>query len=409
MATNLSDLLRALSDEALGTLLRLRPDLVVPVPSDLSALAARAQARGSVPRCLDALDQFTLEILDAVRLGWDGDSTTEAAVLTLVGDTPAARAALGRLRERFLVYGTAQDVHVAGAVSEVTTPYPAGLGRPAEVLDARAAALAADPAKLRRTVLSAPAPARAVLDRLAAGPPLGAQTGAAMAEPVQWLVDNALLVRVAEGSRAPHPEGDLIELPREVGLLLRRDTGPLGPLHPDPPAPATTARTQKAVDNAGAGQAMEAVRHTEALLDALTAEPATVLRSGGLGVRDLRRLARAVGLDEPVAALLLEVAAACGLLGETDAQPTTRGGQASRAFGTAEQTFLPTTGFDLWRAASTARRWELLVQAWLAMTRQPGLVGQRDEKDRPVNALAPELERAAAPQSRRELLGALAD
>ncbi len=408
MSINLADQLRALTDDALGALLQLRPDLVVPVPSDLSALAARAQSRGSVGRCLDTLDQFTLEILDAVRLSRHGRTASEAAVLALAGDTREARAALSRLRDRLLIYGGPTDLHVVGAVDEVTSPYPAGLGRPAEQLDARAAALAADQAKLRRTVLAAPAPARAVLDRLAAGPPLGAQTSAAMAEPVQWLVENALLVRVAEGTRGPHPDGELIELPREVGVLLRRDTGPLGRLHPEPPAPATTARTPKAVDSAGAGQAMEAVRHVEALLDALTAEPAGVLRSGGLGVRDLRRLARAAGLDEPVAALLLEVAAACGLLGETDAQPTSRGVQASRALGAAEQVFLPTTGFDLWRAAGTARRWELLVQAWLAMTRQPGLVGQRDERDRPLNVLSPELERAAAPQSRREVLAALA-
>src|SRR3712207_903525 len=116
MATNLADQLRALSDEALGALLRSRPDLVVPVPSDLSALAARAQARGSVARCLDGLDQFTLKVLDAVRLSWDGERTTEAAALALTGDTPAARAALGRLRDRVLVYGSEHDLHVAGAV-----------------------------------------------------------------------------------------------------------------------------------------------------------------------------------------------------------------------------------------------------------------------------------------------------
>ncbi|NHW88003.1 hypothetical protein HA066_26720, partial [Escherichia coli] len=59
-------------------------------------------------------------------------------------------------------------------------------------------------------------------------------------------------------------------------------------------------------------------RHTEALLEQLAAEPAPVLRSGGIGVRDLRRLARATGLDEPAAALLLEVAYAAGLTGEMD-------------------------------------------------------------------------------------------
>ena len=83
--------------------------------------------------------------------------------------------------------------------------------------------------------------------------------------------------------------------------------------------PAAVAREPKAADSAGAGQAMEAVRHTEALLAALDAEPAPVLRSGGIGVRELRRLARAAGLDEPLAALLLEVAYAAGLAGELEA------------------------------------------------------------------------------------------
>ena len=54
MATTFVDQLRSLTDEALGALIQLRPDLVVPVPSDISALAVRAQSRGSVARCLDA-------------------------------------------------------------------------------------------------------------------------------------------------------------------------------------------------------------------------------------------------------------------------------------------------------------------------------------------------------------------
>jgi hypothetical protein len=409
MATSLADQLRALSDEALGVLLQLRPDLVVPVPSDLSALAARAQSRGSVARCLDGLDQFTLQVLDAVRIGWDGSRTTVAATLALTGDTPAARAALDRLRARALIWGEPGDLYIAAAINEVTSPYPAGLGRPADVLDARVAALVADPAKLRRTLLAAPPESRAVLDRLAAGPPIGSSPGIEKALPVQWLIDNALLVPIVEAGRTPDPQGDLVELPREVGLLLRRDTGPLGRTEPDPPTPATTARDPKTVDATGAGQAMEAVRQTEALLDALSAEPAAVLRSGGLGVRDLRRVARATGLDDATAALLLEVAYAAGLLGETDAHPSARGLTMSRALGSADQVFLPTTGYDLWRAAGTAKRWELLALAWLAMTRQPGLVGTRDDRDRPINVLAPELERAGVPAARRELLGALAD
>jgi len=397
MTTTLADHLRSLPDEALAALLRLRPDLVVPVPSDLSALAVRAESRMSIARVLDGLDRFTLEILDAARLGRDPatGTTSVAAIQGLaVGvDRDAVRAAVDRLRALFVLHGPETALSIAAGVDEVSSPYPAGLGRPAALLDERAAALVADPAKLRRTLLAAPPPARAVLDRLAAGPPVGTLAGGGEpGSPVRWLVDNALLVPVPS---------DGFELPREVGLLLRRDTGPLGPLHPRPPAIVPVGREGKAADSAGAGQAMEAVRHTEVLLLALEAEPATVLRSGGLGVRELRRLARSAGLDDPTAAVLLETAAAAGLLGELEA-----GGPAGRSG--VEAQVLPTGRFDAWRASSIARRWADLAATWLTMTRQPGLVGQRDDRDRPITVLAPEVERSGSPAVRRAVLGTLA-
>ena len=395
MATTLAEHLRSLPDRALAALLQLRPDLVMPVPSDLSALAVRAQSRVSVARALDGLDKFTLQVLDAVRLTRDPDDGTTSfdAVLAMAkGETAAVREALGRLRELLLVPGPDDALHVVGGVDEVSSPYPAGLGRPAAELDPAAAALCADPARLRRTLLAAPPPARAVLDRLAAGPPLGTLTNgtAAADSPVRWLLDNGLLVRIS---------AEAMELPREIGLLLRRDAGPLGPLQVRPPAIAGAARDLKSVDSAGAGQAMDVVRQAEAVLAALDAEPVTMLRSGGLGVRDLRRLAKATALDEPVAALLLEVAYAAGLAGEAEA-PGARVG--------AELVFLPTAAYDTWRALPLARRWERLATAWLAMTRQAGLVGQRDERDRPINALAGEAERAGAPAARRGVLDMLA-
>ncbi|MET8147334.1 helicase-associated domain-containing protein [Actinoplanes sp. NPDC049668] len=411
MATAFADQLRSLTDDALGALIQLRPDLVVPVPSDVSALAVRAQARGSVARCLDALDEFTLAVLDAARLSRSAETalTSITAILELTAgaaDPDDARTAIGRLRARFLLHGPEDALQVVGAVDEVSSPYPAGLGRPADYLDARTAALCADRAKLRRTVLAAPPGARAVLDRLAAGPPVGTlSSDGTIAEPVQWLIDNHILVPVSEAGRAPRPDGELVELPREIGMLLRRDSGPLGPLRPAPPVPGGAARDPKAVDSAGTGQAMEAVRHVEALLEALAGEPAAVLKTGGLGVRDLKRLARAANLDEPAAALLIEVAYAACLLGESDVAGSGR----ARAAGAVDEIFLPTGAYDLWRAMSIARRWEALANSWLAMTRQTGLIGQRDDRDRPINTLAPEPERAGSPQARREVLAVLAD
>ncbi|SIR22710.1 helicase-associated domain-containing protein [Micromonospora avicenniae] len=423
MTTSLADHLRSLPDESLAALLQLRPDLVVPVPADVSALATRAQSRVSVARALDGLDQFTLQILDAARLTRnpaDGTTSTEAVLaMATAGARPPApatvRGAVDRLRALFLLYGTPEALSVTASVDEVS-PYPAGLGRPAAELDSRSAALCADPAKLRRTLLAAPPSARAILDRLAAGPPVGSvppgalqapplgeedqlppdpvNGGAPTGSPVRWLVEHRLLVPVSAGT---------VELPREVGLLLRRDTGPLGPLRTSPPAVAAAPREPKAVDSAGAGQTLEVVRHTEGLMEQLAAEPAPVLRSGGIGVRDLRRLARTGGLDEPTTALLIEVAYAAGLLGELELP-----GVTTSRYG-ADQQVLPAAGYEVWRAASLAQRWEQLARAWLTMTRQVGLVGQRDDRDRPITALSAEAERAGAPAARRAVLGVLAD
>src|SRR4029079_14951581 len=107
MTTKLADHLRALDDGALGALIQPRPDLAVPMPTDISALAARAQTRVSVARALDGLDQFTLEVLDGLRFAGRMEETTSIeALLSLIGGTgvdPAdARAAVDRLTVRAL-------------------------------------------------------------------------------------------------------------------------------------------------------------------------------------------------------------------------------------------------------------------------------------------------------------------
>jgi hypothetical protein len=387
----LADHLRSLPDEELAALLRARPDLALPVPGEFSALANRAQSQLSLARALEDLDRFTLEILDALRLLGPG-ATTFQELTGLVSDRVSerrVREAVDALRRLAVVYGPDSALRVVRTVAECCSPYPANLGRPAAELDPVAAELTADPAALRRVVAEAPEPARLVLDRLAAGPPLGKVTGARQVtttdSPVRWLIARRLLVPIDENA---------VELPRELGLLLRQHSGPLGELHPDPPPWQPVHQDPDKADAAGAGQAMEAVRQAEAVLEALSAEPAAVLRSGGMGVRELRRVARVAGLDESLAALLLEVSAAAGLLDddrETDPH------------------WLPTTGYDTWRDADLGTRWVRLVSAWLSITRQPGLVGSRDERDRPVNVLAAEVERITAPTTRRDVLDCLTD
>jgi len=393
--SSLADHLRRLPDSGLISLLRARPDLAVPVPTDIATLAQRAASRFSVARALDGLDRFTLEILDALRLLPQlGEPVNEAALLRLVADAASAdavRAALERLRSLAVVHGEESNLIVLPTVDEVCSAYPAGLGRPAAELDPQAGELAGDPARLRRTVLTAPAPARAILDRLAAGPPVGTVRNARRPtapgdddSPVRWLISRRLLIPISD---------DTVELPREVGLLLRRDTGPLGDLHPEPPTPDVPIRPTDTVNTAGAGQAMEVVRRTDALLDALATEPAAVLRSTGLGIRDLRRIARTTGISESEAGLLVEIAFAAELLDDSQE---------------ADPVWLPTPAYDLWREAPLAVRWVRLARAWLGMNRQPGLIGTRDDRDRLINALSDDVERGGVSQLRQSTLQMLA-
>jgi hypothetical protein len=63
---SLADDLRARTDAELAALLRDRPDLGFPLPSDLTALAARTASRASVQRAIDGLDAPTLQVLDVL-------------------------------------------------------------------------------------------------------------------------------------------------------------------------------------------------------------------------------------------------------------------------------------------------------------------------------------------------------
>jgi len=61
---SLVDWLRGRDDRQLGTLLRLRPDLALPAPPDISALASRISVRTSTQRAVDSLDAHALRALE---------------------------------------------------------------------------------------------------------------------------------------------------------------------------------------------------------------------------------------------------------------------------------------------------------------------------------------------------------
>ncbi|WFB08856.1 helicase C-terminal domain-containing protein [Streptomyces sp. LX-29] len=67
----LAEELRARPDDALTELLRARPDLLNPVPNDLTQLATRAATRASVVRAVERLDRFALQTAEALAVAPD--------------------------------------------------------------------------------------------------------------------------------------------------------------------------------------------------------------------------------------------------------------------------------------------------------------------------------------------------
>ncbi|HEU0088541.1 MAG TPA: helicase-associated domain-containing protein [Pseudonocardiaceae bacterium] len=385
--TALADWLRCLDDDALAALLRARPDLAAPAPADSAVLATRAGITASVARSCEDLDSFTLAVLTAlVVAGADRAPVSQQALSRLLGpDVPAhrLREALDALRCRVLAWGHHEALTVVPAAREIIGPHPGRLGRPAPELDGvDVGAMLAD----------LPPPELRVLRTLAAAAPVGTSRDAAEVlplyrarTPVARLLARGLLRRIDAGT---------VELPAQVGIALR-GASPLGILQVDEPELAVCRLDPTTVDSTAASAVQDILRHAENLLSWWSRQPPAVLRSGGLGVRDLRRTARHLETTESTVVLLAEVTVAAGLV--TSAEDEGDG-----------RLWLPTVAADPWLAARPEQRWVTLAGAWLDLPRLPGLAGTRDDRDRQLAPLSDELRKPAVPGLRRWVLDALA-
>ena len=380
-----SDTLRSSDDARLVALLVRRPDLATPSPSTLLSLAARASSRTSLERALATLTAFDLQVLETVLvLDPVAGPTAPADVARALGadegpDRAAVERALDGLAEAALVWSpdaARPDARrPAPGLAEILGPYPAGLG-PAVGAAPDAVPLPED----------APPGAAAILDALTWGPPVGVapRSDPAARRAVGWLVDRGYL----------HATEDRhVVLPREVGLALRG-----GRTHRDvrttPPVPDVREVPGATVDAESASAGIEAVRLVARLVTAWQEDPPGVLRSGGLGVRDLRRTATTLEVDDATAAAVVELAAAAGLVADDGDDPPSFGA---------------TPAAEDWLDDDLGDRWATLARGWWRSRRTPWLVGSRDERGALRAALDPELWRPWVPRLRGTVLDVLAE
>jgi hypothetical protein len=377
-----------LADERLIRLLELRPDLAQPPPGSIAALAARAQARQSVKAATDDLDFLRLAVLDALLvLQADSAPVPTAKLLALIGDrAPEAdvAGALDDLRQRALVWGEAA-VRVA---ADAGTALP---WHPGQVTLEDSSHTGEEIAGLIDGLGDAQLD---VLDKLLEGSPMGrtrdAAPGAPADHPVPQLLAMGLLRRI---------DAETVILPRHVGQVLRgEDPGPMRLTAPDPVVSTTAAAD---VDAVAAGAVIDLLREIDVLLQTLGAAPVSELRSGGLGIRDVKRLAKATGVEEPRLGLILEVAAAAGLIASGMPDP-------APAYGDGPY-WAPTQATERFSAMSPAERWHLLAGTWLDLPVRPALIGTRSPDAKPYGALTDSLYSTAAPLDRRLLLGMLSE
>lgn len=420
----LAEDLASRSDAELRKLMAARPDVVLPPVPDFAALAARASTRVSVQRALEGLSSPQLMVLEAVVLTTDLDAptgSTAASLKTAIASMSAKTLEpyLTQLQELALlrvgpVVKSRRSYFPLETLHEALGPYPAGLGRPLATLaqqypeygerlssgveslrasgiplPAALSAPTADPARDLAVILKqswdavldlAPDKTRELLQKLAASPVGSAKAGApGAATPLEWLLENGLLVRL---------DANHVELPREVGIAARG--GLVIPSLPvSPPVPQLTSVRSTLRDNAAFGAIAETLRLITDLLTSVHSEPIATLRTGGVGVREIRRLADTLRIDREQVAWLLELTALARLI--------VLDPDSSRWMVTAD-------GF--WHLSERHEQWMRLARAWLDAERAPSLVGGQLPAGSTVNALSSEATRTDAPAVRRRTLSA---
>ncbi|MFI0905059.1 helicase-associated domain-containing protein [Streptomyces sioyaensis] len=175
--------------------------------------------------------------------------------------------------------------------------------------------------------------------------------------PTRTAAEDALHALCDDGLAAPAEDGTIVVPPRAPQLLAAHDLGPFLAHAPRPVPDEIAAPEERAAtvlptsphDESRAAVATLAAT-VERLLASLATQPAALRKSGGLAVREIKRLAKAAGAGEPHTRLLLDLTLAAGLIALT----RTPSGI----------TALPTGAYDDWLTRPPGARLAPVLAAW---------------------------------------------
>ena len=351
--TDLVEHLSALPADVLALLLRRRPDAVAPLPPrDLAELAEHLDEPSSLGRALAMAPLPVVQVVEAVLAL--RPRPTEAALRRLLGAPEATSPdplaePLTWLVER-LVVRREGDALVPSPGLDAVLPHPLGLGeslttllprmsvaqlqqvlrahreslpsRKAECVAAVQAVLG-DADRVRAVVDAVPSPAKELALRLLSGGPgdwddIRYDDEDANAEDALLfgqgtpLTDTSLWARQM-GLAFGDSWGYELIVPAEVTLALRGE-GWTAPFDPEPPTVPTTAVSPEAAEREQAAAVQASAAVVLAVADLVRAQGVPLLRSGGVGARELTRLAKRTGTTEHDLRLALGLLGAAGLV-----------------------------------------------------------------------------------------------
>lgn len=367
--------LTTLDEDRLARVLANRPDAIAaPWPRRIDALAQRLASNFAVMDVMRGLPLPPLEILQACLV--IGGRPTEDELARFLGvRTSEVIPWLDCIYDHALAWPSPDGkINLATAVARWWTA-PCGLGEPlADYLDswimnteglrrlcrnlelpsqgskrqliARVSALLSDTDQLSSLIASAPDGTIGMLDDFAWDGPVRSVDGnhfLTSGTPEKWALDRGILFRTQWG---------VAEIPREVALALR---GPdyHGPFTPCAPDLATIEVDSGAVDHEMCLAAPHVLDRVTALLENTDKTPLPLLKGGGVGVREVKRIAKETGSSEEETRLLLEVAAVARLIALNEVS----GG------------LVPTGKFDAWRLEEAPTRLRVVLAAWWRMER----------------------------------------